>query len=70
MKGILSLFGNFKKFGGVGILDVSMGKKGERETRKLGARWGQIVKHAHSRDRTLYPVVSGKQCIYTTRSVF
>ena len=65
-----SLFRNLKRFDGVGILNVSMGKKRKRETRKLGVPWGQIVKHVHRRDRTLYPVVSRKQCIYTTRSVF
>ena len=69
LKGILSLFGNFKKFGGIGILDVSMGKKRERETRKLGVRWGQIVKHAHSRDRTLYPVVRGSS-VYTQPGLY
>ena len=67
-----SLFRNLKRFDAVGILNVSMGKKRKRETRKLGVRWGQMkhVKHVHRRDRTLYPVVSRKQCIYTTRSVF
>ena len=70
--GLKSLFWNLKRFDAVGILNVSMGKKRKRETRKLGVRWGQMkhVEHVHRRDRTLYPVVSRKQCIYTTRSVF
>ena len=62
--GLKSLFRNLKRFDGVGILNVSMGKKRKRETRKLGVPWGQIVKHVHRRDRTLYPVVSRKQCIH------
>ena len=54
MKGILSLFGNLKRFGGVGMLGASMGKKRKWKTRKLEVGWGQIVKHPHRRDRTLF----------------
>lgn len=35
MKDILRLFGNLKRFGGVGMLGASMGKKRKWKTRKL-----------------------------------